>query len=127
MKFDMFHTLIAGVQYIRTWKSAWNHQFLVALQTPLLLRRLRERSDQTLKKFGKSSSLQWKKFLVGGWWFSMRDVISEVIFLIFWLMLPGLGPNHQTKALHWSFHWKLGLSLSVLSLWSTFLCLWFKS
>jgi len=35
-----------------------------------------------------------KKFLVGGCRFFVSDVISEVVFGLFWLMLPGLGPNH---------------------------------
>ena len=56
------------------------------------------RADETLKRFGKSSSRQWKKiFVVRGCRFFVSDVISEVTFWIFWLMLPGLGPNHLTK------------------------------
>jgi len=50
----------------------------------------------------------------------VSDVISEVVFSPFWLMLPGLGPNRQAKVFRWSFHWTLGSSLSLLSLWSTF-------
>jgi len=34
-----------------------------------------------------------KKFLVGVCVFFVTDVISEVVFGPFWLMLPGLGPN----------------------------------
>jgi len=34
-----------------------------------------------------------KNFLVGGCRFFVGDVISEVVFRPFWLMLPGLGPN----------------------------------
>jgi len=34
-----------------------------------------------------------KNFLVGGAVF-VTDVISEVVLGSFWLMLPGLGPNH---------------------------------
>jgi len=36
-------------------------------------------------------------FLVLGFGFVVGDVISEVEFWPFWLMLPGLGPNCQTK------------------------------
>ena len=36
----------------------------------------------------------WKKFFVGGCGLFVTDVISEVVFGSFWLMLPGLGPNH---------------------------------
>jgi len=50
----------------------------------------------------------------------VSDVMSEVVFGPFWLMLPGLGPNRQTQVFHRSFHWKLGSSLSLLSLWLTF-------
>jgi len=35
-----------------------------------------------------------KKILPGGCRFFMSDVISEVVLGSFWLMLPGLGPNH---------------------------------
>jgi len=45
---------------------------------------------------------------------------SEVVLGSFWLMLPGLGPNRQTKVFRWSFYWKLDSSPSLLSLWSTF-------
>jgi len=31
--------------------------------------------------------------LVGGCGFFVSDVISEVVFGLFWLMLPGLGLN----------------------------------
>jgi len=34
-----------------------------------------------------------KKFFGWGWRFFVSDVISEVVFVSFWLMLPGLGPN----------------------------------
>ena len=34
-----------------------------------------------------------KFFLVGTCGFFVSDVISEVVFGPFWLMLPGLGPN----------------------------------
>jgi len=34
-----------------------------------------------------------KKFLVGGCRFFVTDIISEVVLGLFWLMLPGLGPN----------------------------------
>jgi len=50
----------------------------------------------------------------------VSDVISEVVLGSFWRMLPGLGPNRQAKVFRWSFHWNLGSSLSLLSLWSTF-------
>ena len=35
-----------------------------------------------------------KKILPGGCGFFVTDVISEVVLGSFWLMLPGLGPNH---------------------------------
>jgi len=35
-----------------------------------------------------------KKNLVGVCGFFVTDVISEVVFGPFWLMLLGLGPNH---------------------------------
>jgi len=35
-----------------------------------------------------------KNFLVGGCGFFVSDVISEVVFGPFWLMLPGLRLNH---------------------------------
>jgi len=45
-----------------------------------------------------SSRLHLKKIcLVGDCGFSLSDVISEVVFKSFWLMLPGLGPNRQAK------------------------------
>jgi len=50
----------------------------------------------------------------------VSDVISEVVFGSFWLMLPGLGPNHQAKVFRWSSHWKPDSSPSLLSLWLTF-------
>jgi len=34
-----------------------------------------------------------KKFLVGSCTFFVSDVINEVVWKPFWLMLPGLGPN----------------------------------
>jgi len=34
-----------------------------------------------------------KHFLLGGCGFFVSNVISEVVFGPFWLMLPGLGPN----------------------------------
>jgi len=34
-----------------------------------------------------------KFFLVGGCGFLVTDVISGVVLGLFWLMLPGLGPN----------------------------------
>jgi len=34
-----------------------------------------------------------KKHLLGGCGFFVSDVISEVVFGSFWLMLPGLGLN----------------------------------
>jgi len=37
----------------------------------------------------------------------VNDVINDVGFYPFWLMLPGLGPNHYTEVFRWSFHWKL--------------------
>jgi len=61
-----------------------------------------------------------KTFLVGGCGFFVGDVISEVVFGPFCLMLTGLGPNRQASVFHWSFRWELGSSLSLLSLWSTF-------
>jgi len=97
----MFHTLRAGVQYIRSWKSAWNQQLLVALQTPLLLRRLRERADQTLKRFGKSSSLQWKKIfgsrlmIFCEWrhkWSNFLDILAHVTW-------PRAQPADQSTSL----------------------------
>jgi len=33
------------------------------------------------------------KFFAGGCGFFVSDVISEVVFGPFWLLLPGLGPN----------------------------------
>jgi len=50
----------------------------------------------------------------------VSDVISEVVFGSCRLMLPGLGPNRYTEVFRSSFHWKLGSSPSLLSLWSTF-------
>ena len=42
----------------------------------------------------QSSSLHSKKnFLIGGCRFFVSDVINEVVFGPYWLMLPGLGPN----------------------------------
>jgi len=35
-----------------------------------------------------------KNLGVGGCGFFVTDVISEVVLRSFWLMLPGLGPNH---------------------------------
>jgi len=46
--------------------------------------------------------------------------VSEVVLGSFWLMLPGLEPNRQAKVFCWSFHWKLGSSPSLFSLWLTF-------
>jgi len=34
-----------------------------------------------------------KIFLVVGYKFFVSDIISEVVFWLFWLMLPGLGPK----------------------------------
>jgi len=50
----------------------------------------------------------------------VSDIMSEVVLGFFWLMLPGLGPNRQAKVFRWCFHWKLGSSSSLLSLWLTF-------
>jgi len=68
-----------------------------------------------------------KTFLVEGCGFFVSDVISEVDFGPFWLMLPGLGSNRQVEVFHGSFHWKLGSSPSLFSIWSTFLRFWFKN
>jgi len=38
----------------------------------------------------------------------VSDIISEVGFWAFWLMLPSLRPNRQTKVFHSNFHWILG-------------------
>jgi len=35
-----------------------------------------------------------KIFLVGGCRVFVSDVVSEVVYGPFWLILPGLGPNH---------------------------------
>jgi len=35
-----------------------------------------------------------KKNFAWGVWIFVSDVISEVVLGSFWLMLPGLGPNH---------------------------------
>ena len=67
-----------------------------------------------------------KIFLFGGCRFFVSDVISEVVFGPFWLMLPRLGPNRYSKVFCSSFHWKLGSRPSLLTLWSTFWCFWFK-
>jgi len=43
----------------------------------------------------QSSRLPSKKiFLPGGCVFFVSDIISEVVLGSFWLMLPGLRPNH---------------------------------
>jgi len=42
--------------------------------------------------------------------FFVSDVISEVIFGPFWLMLPDQGPNRQTKVFRKNFRWKLSSS-----------------
>jgi len=39
-----------------------------------------------------------KTFFGFGFLFFVSDIISEVGFWPFWLMLPGLGPNRYTKA-----------------------------
>jgi len=58
-----------------------------------LLRRLRQRVVQGLKRIGQSSTLYSKKYF--GWEcrFFVTDIISEVLLGSFWLMLPGLGPK----------------------------------
>ena len=38
-----------------------------------------------------------KKILPGGCRFFVSDVISEVVLGSFWIMLPGVGPNHWAK------------------------------
>ena len=64
-------------------------QFSVALPTPQLLRRLRQRAVQRLKRISQSSRLHSKKiFLVGVCGLFVTDVISEVVLGSFWLMLP---------------------------------------
>jgi len=45
-----------------------------------------------------------KKFFLG---FFVGDVLSEVGYWSFWLMLPDLGPNCSTAAFRSSFHGKL--------------------
>jgi len=50
----------------------------------------------------------------------VTDVITEVVLGSFWLMLPDLRPNRLAKEFRRSFHWKLGSSPSLFSLWSTF-------
>jgi len=53
------------------------------------------RAVQTLKRIGQSSSLhKKKKFFLGVYRCFLSDVISEVVLGPFWLMVPGLGPNH---------------------------------
>jgi len=53
------------------------------------------RAVQGLKQIGQPSRLHSKhKFLVGECRFFVSDIISEVVLGSFWLMLPGLGPNH---------------------------------
>jgi len=37
----------------------------------------------------------------------MSDIINEVGFPPFWLILPGLGPNRLTEVFCCSFHCKL--------------------
>jgi len=70
---------------------------------------LRAQTDQLVFK----TALK-KIFLVGGCRFFVSDLMSEVVFGSFWLMLPGLGPNCYAKVFHWSFHWKQG-SIRVFS------------
>ena len=53
-----------------------------------------------MKSSEDSASIQVcneKNFLVVGFRFFVSDVISEIDFWPFWLMLPGLGPNHWTR------------------------------
>jgi len=38
-----------------------------------------------------------KNFFGWGYGLFVTDVISEVVLGSFWLMLPGLGPNHWAK------------------------------
>jgi len=55
-----------------------------------------QRAVQTLKRFGKVSSLHSKKiFKFFGWglWIFVSDVINEVVFGPYWLMLCGQRPN----------------------------------
>jgi len=47
--------------------------------------------------------------------FFVSDVISEVGFWPFRLMLPGLGPNRQTEVFRWSFHWKIDKNRVLVS------------
>ena len=59
-----------------------------------------------------------KNFLGGGCGIFASDVISS-----FWAILAHVAwPRAlaQAKVFRWSFHWKLGSNLSLLSLWSTF-------
>jgi len=49
-----------------------------------------EKAVQGLKRIGQSSRLHSKEnFLVGVCGFFVSDIISEVVFGLFWLMLPG--------------------------------------
>jgi len=45
------------------------------------------------KNCGCNAKRKKKKFVAGDAVFFVSDVISEVVFGPFWLMLPGLGPN----------------------------------
>jgi len=75
----------------------WNQPKTSSCQLPY--QRLSSSADcarELFKGLNESYSLlvcTRKKCLVGGRGFFVSDIISEVVFGSFWLMLHGLGPN----------------------------------
>jgi len=77
------------------WFSQKNSSFWLPYQRPI------SSADCAGELFNGSNGLaslvdctRKKNFLPGGCGFFVSVVISEVVLGSFWLMLPGLGPNH---------------------------------
>jgi len=87
--------LRAGLQYIRISISAYKTAAFGCLTNALAAPPIAlESCSKAQMGIGQSFRLHSKKnFLVGGCGVFVSDVISEVVFGSFWLMLPGLKPN----------------------------------
>jgi len=85
-------------------------------------------SGRSIKRCGKSSSLNLKKiFLLGGCRFFVNNVISGWLLGHLGSLCLALGANRQVVVFRWSFYWKLSYNPSLLILWMTCWGFGFKS
>ena len=107
--YDMHLTLIEPVYDIFVLRfQPKKQQFSVALLTPQLLRRLRQKAVQRLKRIGQSSRLHSKKnSLVGGCGLFVTGVISSFRVILAHVAWPRAQPLGQSISLKFSLETRL--------------------